>query len=300
MDPDPQDDPQETIMKECLRDLTRVGENWTGFLLSDQDLQEFERRLESVRIQFCTESSWDHKSGATRFMFSSNRGALPISLDMPFQVTRRVKKDCVMGIDRNKRKDWPSITMSSFPPEWYNDIFVGKKRMRLLGTKKKGCTASMHLKWLRVYPEFQVQIPEGTGIEKTWRTKAEKIRELEEKLRRKAEVKCEQRIYVTLSPMSSHCNHDFEEMAGCSQTVNKDVSAKIHELVREGVTSTATVRLCLDYYVNNVLFADKPKPDKSCRAFFPTDVDIRNHVQAALRRDEFSSLDQSDAASLTD
>lgn len=67
MDPDVDDDPQETIMKECLRDLKRVGENWTGFLISDQGLQEFNRRLESERIQFCTESSRDHKNGASKY-----------------------------------------------------------------------------------------------------------------------------------------------------------------------------------------------------------------------------------------
>lgn len=147
---------------------------------------------------------------------------------------------------------------------------------------------------------MQVEIPEGTGIDKASRIKAEKIRQLEEKMQMKAEVRCEQRIYVTLSAMSSHCGHDFEEMAGFSQAVNKDVSAKIHQLVREGVTSAATVKHCLDCYVNDILFAGKPKPDKNCRAFFPTEVDIRNHVQAALRRDRFSSLDQENAASLID
>ncbi|XP_077513428.1 uncharacterized protein LOC144124556 [Amblyomma americanum] len=129
--------------------------------------------------------------------------------------------------------------------------------------------------------------------------KAAKIRELEEQ---KAHVNCrtEQRIYVAISPMSFHHAHQFGEMAGFSQTVNKAVSARIQDLVCEGVTSVQEVKKCLDYYVQDVLFGGKNKPSRSCRAFFPTQEDIHNHIQAALRRDRFSSFDQENAKQLID
>ncbi|CAN7949768.1 unnamed protein product, partial [Ixodes hexagonus] len=52
---------------------------------------------------------------------------------------------------------------------------------------------------------------------------------------------------------------------------------------------------CVHYYVHDVLFAGKDKPNDSCRAFFPTNADVRNHIQAALKKDRFSSLDQTNA-----
>ncbi|KAL3209355.1 hypothetical protein MRX96_052386 [Rhipicephalus microplus] len=42
-------------------------------------------------------------------------------------------------------------------------------------------------------------------------------------------------------------------------------------------------------------FANKEKPDSSCRAFFPTHRDISNQIQALLKKDRFSTVDQENA-----
>lgn len=66
-------------------------------------------------------------------------------------------------------------------------------------------------------------------------------------------------------------------------------------LAREGITSVTDVKKCLHYYMHDVLFANKEKPKSRCRAFFPTRRDISNQIQAVLKKDRFSTVDQENA-----
>ncbi|CAN7948659.1 unnamed protein product [Ixodes hexagonus] len=95
--------------------------------------------------------------------------------------------------------------------------------------------------------------------------------------------------------MASHTEHDFDEVLAFGQTMDRNVALRIEYLVQEGITSVQEVKTCVHYYVHDVLFAGKDKPNDSCRAFFPTNADVRNHIQAALKKDRFSSLDQTNA-----
>lgn len=92
--------------------------------------------------------------------------------------------------------------------------------------------------------------------------------------------------------MASHTEHDFDEVLAFGQRRDKNVALRIEDLVQEGVTSVQEVKTCVHYYVHDVLFAGKDKPNNSCRAFFSTNADVRNHIQAALKKDRTSSLDQ--------
>ncbi|KAH8038094.1 hypothetical protein HPB51_021651 [Rhipicephalus microplus] len=94
---------------------------------------------------------------------------------------------------------------------------------------------------------------------------------------------------------SSHQNHGFEDMEAFSQNMDKSVAERIQMLAREGITSVSDVKKCLHYYVHDVLFANKEKPDSSCRAFFPTHHDISNQIQAVLKKDRFSTVDEENA-----
>ncbi|XP_077517615.1 uncharacterized protein LOC144128236 [Amblyomma americanum] len=93
---------------------------------SDEELQAFEKKLAAVHVQFSTTSSRNHKCGASQLMFSSNRGTVPVSLDMPFQVVRQVDKDCVLGIDHHKDK-CESTSTAQDPTDWSSEVFCKKK-----------------------------------------------------------------------------------------------------------------------------------------------------------------------------
>lgn len=83
---------------------------------------------------------------------------------------------------------------------------------------------------------------------------------------------------------SKHTEHDFSELAAFGQTVHPDILGRIHQLVQEGTTSVQEVKKCLRYFVKNIIFAGKEKPDNSCRAFYPTAMDVANHIFAVLKK----------------
>ncbi|XP_049275674.1 uncharacterized protein LOC125756178 [Rhipicephalus sanguineus] len=170
--------------------------------------------------------------------------------------------------------------------------------MNLQGTKKKGCAATMTLKWIELYPDFQVDVPQPCGQTKEGRLKADKAKQLQEALDAKQTVTKETRLYIRIADCSSHRNHGFEDMEAFSQNMDRNIAERIQMLAREGITCVSDVKKCLYYYVHDVLFANKKKPDSSCRAFFPTHRDISNQIQAVLRKDRFSTVDQENASIL--
>ncbi|XP_075739014.1 uncharacterized protein LOC119186941 [Rhipicephalus microplus] len=154
----------------------------------------------------------------------------------------------------------------------------------------------MNLKWIELYPDFQVDVPQPCGQTREGRLKADKAKELQEAFDAEQQtVAKETRVYVRIVDCSSHQNHGFEDMEAFSQNMDKSVAERIQMLAREGITSVSDVKKCLHYYVHDVLFANKEKPDSSCRAFFPTHRDISNQIQAVLKKDCFSTVDQKNA-----
>ncbi|KAH6948411.1 hypothetical protein HPB50_024244 [Hyalomma asiaticum] len=106
------------------------------------------------------------------------------------------------------------------------------------------------------------------------------------------------RLYITMTRMSCHTEHDFGNFMKYGQTVDRSIIERINDLVQEGITSMHEVKTCLRYYVQDVLFSGKEKPDPDCRAFYPTSKDIRNHIQESLRQGRCSNLDQENVAVL--
>ncbi|CAN7944666.1 unnamed protein product [Ixodes hexagonus] len=99
---------------------------------------------------------------------------------------------------------------------------------------------------------------------------------------------------------SKHTEHDFSELTSFGQTVHPDISGRIRQLVREGTTSVQEVKKCLRYFVDDVIFAGKEKPDDSCRAFHPTTKDVGNHISAALKKQRSSDVDQGNVLALVE
>lgn len=86
-------------------------------------------------------------------------------------------------------------------------------------------------------------------------------------------------------------NHNFSTALSHAQPVDPRVSERIRTLVKSR-TSVKEVQKCLRFLVQDALFAGETPPPESSWAFFPTKKDFENHIQTALRKEQFSNEDQ--------
>ncbi|KAH8025013.1 hypothetical protein HPB51_002427 [Rhipicephalus microplus] len=253
---------RQKVIEKCLQGLRHDDGYSHGYLKSDEELKLFERSLAAVNERYAVRTSRDlSKSSKSNVVFSMIHCGSRISLDnVPFRVVKETVKVCIFGTEYYKKTQEKKKEQSSSTTDWQKEVY-GKKWVNLQGTKKKGYAATMNLKRIELYPDFQVDVPQPCGQTREGRLKADKAKELQEAL-------------------------DAEQ-----QTVAKETRM----LAREGITSVSDVKKCLHYYVHDVIFANKKKPDSSCRAFFPTHRDISNQIQAVLKKDRFSTVDQESA-----
>ena len=158
-----------------------------------------------------------------------------------------------------------------------------------------GCHAHIVIKQCTLYPQYKISDEECT--KSTLRTLREKkIRLLKAELQNSPDaIKTKTMWFISLPTEDAHSGHPTGKgEAGFSQRMNDRVAAKIVEIVAEGITEVTQVRSLLRHYVVHDLCKDEPS-DPNDRAYFPMDVDIKNHIYMAKRSLQLSCLDQENA-----
>lgn len=96
------------------------------------------------------------------------------------------------------------------------------------------------------------------------------------------------RYYVQLPLPLAHEYHDVDDIPldpdegdSQGQRLNPEVMHKIRELVARGVTGIYTVKHCLKEYVEKELFVNLEPPPRHNKSYFPTIIDIQNHIHQA-------------------
>ncbi|KAL3227095.1 hypothetical protein MRX96_048856 [Rhipicephalus microplus] len=92
----------EAIVRSHLLDFESGEHNWRGYVKTDQELEHLERALLGLGVSFKVTSSRKHaeenlhKAGKLKLMFSINRGAVPLNLQLPFRVLSLTDKGCLL------------------------------------------------------------------------------------------------------------------------------------------------------------------------------------------------------------
>ena len=84
----------------------------------------------------------------------------------------------------------------------------------------------------------------------------------------------------------------FNQTAGLLQPVDETLVKKIHELVGSGVNCVSEMQRHLHHCVKKELFTGQQPPDLTNRRFFPTTMDVRNHMYRATVVCRHSQIDQ--------
>ncbi|KAH8019709.1 hypothetical protein HPB51_021031 [Rhipicephalus microplus] len=147
---------RQKVIEKYLQGLRHDDGYSHGYLKSDKELKLFERSLGAVNERYAVRTSRDlSKSSNPNVVFSMIHCESRISLDnVPFRVVKETVK---------------------------KEVYE-KKRVNRQGTKKKGCAATMNLKCIELYPDFQVDVPQPCGQTREGRLKADKAKELQEAL----------------------------------------------------------------------------------------------------------------------
>ncbi|XP_077500631.1 uncharacterized protein LOC144111271 [Amblyomma americanum] len=285
---------EEDILGKHLLDLKKEGIIWTGYAPSREAFVGLQLDLAAINVSFQTVCSSSPKG---RLLFSSQRGYVVVKEDVPFKVVQNILKGCLFG--RELKKVQESRSEQERGPDSSATHFE-QKVVKRHKTKKKGCTAVMHVKHVEAYPQFKLNLSENCTKAERENASREALSQLKVALQEEASGKPvvrQHRFYIRMSDAESHHNHDIgADCAGSSLLVNPDVAKKIAQLVQEGVTSVKAIESYLKIYVRDVLFANKECPSSTRTDFYPTRVNIKNHVQRALRKYRSSSADHENVA----
>ena len=182
-----------------------------------------------------------------------------------------------------------------FGQQYFKERTATSGRTHLQGTRKIGCPAHIHVHELTLFPSFAVESGIcSLGSRKLKEMKTKKIKELKESLAMGKKVYTETRYFVLLPTVEAHVNsHPTSGAAGFAQRVHPKISEKVNTLVGEGITDVQEVKRALRHYIIHVLFPDSSnRPNETNRAYYPTNIDIKNHVYSAKLAQELSKLDQ--------
>ena len=160
----------------------------------------------------------------------------------------------------------------------------------------------MVVKEYHLYPDYQLTEEERQSM------KGPHIKALEKERHRKITessknpetlLHIEHRYFVSLSTNDAHEKvHPTKKAGGMSQRVHPIISQKIESLVKEGVIDVQEVKRHLRCYVKSEM--KDHEPHESIRAYYPTNTDIQNHIDAAKAAIQFSKFDQVNLKAMVD
>lgn len=145
------------------------------------------------------------------------------------------------------------------------------------------CPARIYVKKVRKFPEFRIDPNlEGKNVRQAQERALTALRLAG------VNVGGEERYYVQLPLPIAHEYHDMDdipldpdETEAQGQRLNPDVMHKIRELVARGVSGIYVVKHCLKEYVEKELFGNMEPPPRHNKSYFPTIIDIQNHIHQA-------------------
>ncbi|XP_022107288.1 uncharacterized protein LOC110988256 [Acanthaster planci] len=148
-----------------------------------------------------------------------------------------------------------------------------KRRKKPCGqeTRKLGCLATIIMRELVCFPEFEID--ENSEYKRKLTSKRLRV------ALKEGEVKGQKRIYVDLPEVSSH-NHPVDQDTRVThQALDERVLKKLQELVGGGVLGVEEMRLHLQNYVKNEICFGQPSIPLTNRRFFPSKFTIRTHIR---------------------
>ncbi|EDO42659.1 predicted protein [Nematostella vectensis] len=143
------------------------------------------------------------------------------------------------------------------------------------------CPARIYIKKVRKFPEYRIDPNlEGKNVRQAQERALTTLRLAG------VEMGGEERFYVQLPLPIAHEYHDTDDVPMATledqgQRLNQQIISKIQEYVARGVTGLYAIKHLLKEFVEKEMFSGQEAPPKHNKAYFPTIIDIQNHMHQA-------------------
>ncbi|XP_028415032.1 uncharacterized protein LOC114538114 [Dendronephthya gigantea] len=233
------------------------------------------------------ENAKTHRKHRVRWQDPQETTGFKLEFDgIPFEIAGIRILDCQNGPDKNKaKKEKEALKKFEHADGVDHSYNHPKRRFLVQDTKRCGCPARIHMRKIVKFPDFQI-----TEDKKKKKEMMSKI--LRDARFRDESIVMEKRIYITLPQEKDHSFHLTGKISGLLQPIDERLVKKIQELVSNGVNRVSEMQHHLQYYVKKEIFAGQQPPEVTNRRFFPTSVDVRNHMYRATVQQRHSNIDQ--------
>ncbi|XP_062614804.1 uncharacterized protein LOC134276580 [Saccostrea cucullata] len=199
----------------------------------------------------------------------------------PFTVDRSVVLTCQFGKGRKANAALPTEDSQNS-----DHVYEKKKRFLIQNSRKVGCDAKLHIRYITSYDNYNLPTSAGRGA------KEREMDRLENDIQKK-NAPFSNKIHLRLPLAASHTKHTVSIESAFANRMHIKLKERIREHVKMGITSVAYIRKMLKSFVEKEMNSeDCVSPSTNDRSYFPTNRDIRNCVHAALVKGQYSGLDQ--------
>ncbi|CAH3024912.1 unnamed protein product [Porites evermanni] len=188
---------------------------------------------------------------------------------VPFSIIGTKVFDCQHGPDRKKS------FKARHSEEKVDDHSFKRRRFLPQDTMKFGCPASICLSKVIKYCNYKIR-------DDTERLRRDMSKKLKTDITSGQKPQVERRIYIQLPKEDEHKDHITGEIGGILQPID----------IAEGVKTVDKMLRHLRQFVKTELLPGQSPPASTNRRYYPTDVDIRNHMYQASVKKILSKSDQ--------
>eukprot|EP00057_Strongylocentrotus_purpuratus_P027806 XP_011682280.1 PREDICTED: uncharacterized protein LOC593285 [Strongylocentrotus purpuratus] len=194
----------------------------------------------------------------------------------PFFLRGRWEYSCMFGRDKHAARIKKAVEEEKRQHK-QDHPSCKKKNKKMQSSKKMGCPAKLHMREVACIMDFKAST--------TYQQKRASQR-VKEAMARGDTLQIEKRIYIQLPSDEDHKNvHSLGEVTGFMKPINKQVSAKLDELVAHGVSSVGEMRRHLKVHVETVLFPEAAtRPPLTNAGYYPSDETMGKHIYTAKMR----------------
>ena len=202
---------------------------------------------------------------------------------IPFIIVGKKLFECTHGTGHHKAVKEKKLSKRK---DNMSDFNFQKNRYLTQNSKKMNCPSRIMVRDIVFFPDFKIK-------KNTIDMKKRMCNKLKSQFEEKGVLISHERCFVANFPsLDSHNGHFIGGKGGLSQNIDNRISDKIRKLVGDGVRDVREMKRHIEVFVKHEIFRGEALPARSSRQYFPTKVDIRNHMYRASMKLKFSKLDQ--------